>query len=109
VRGSVEVAEVVVCAGPGVGVSHQDGDGPAGGEALEDTGQDLGTVRFSTLRREAALSRSPSVQVPLDVLDRERKARRAAVHHNADSGAMALSPRAEAEGVSVCVAHVGGA
>jgi hypothetical protein len=69
VRGSVEVAKVVVCAGPGIGVSYQDGDGAAGCEALEDAGQELGPVSFSTLRREAALSRPSAVQIALDVVD----------------------------------------
>ena len=108
-RGSIEVAQVVVCAGAGVGVADQHCNGAAGRETVEYAGQDLGAVGLSPLCREAALPGSTAVQVVLDVVDREGEARRTAVDHHADTSAMALSPTAEPEGVSVTVTHEAGA
>ena len=67
VRGSVEVAEVVVCAGPGIGVSYQDGDGAAGCEALEDAGQDLDRVGLAALGDEARRPGAALVEKGLDI------------------------------------------
>ncbi len=92
-----------------VGVAGAHCNGASGRGTVEDAGQDLGAVGLSPLCREAALPGSTAVQVVLDVVDRERKAGRAAIHHHADPGTVALSPGAEAEGMSVTVAHAGGA
>ena len=102
---SIQIAEVVVGGGSGVVVADQHGNRGSGGPAFEHAGQDLCPVGFSTLAGEVALARATAVQVGLQVVSRQGQARRTAIDHDADPGAMALAPSAEAEGMSEGASH----
>ena len=52
-----------------------------------------------------ALAGATAVQVGLQVVSRQGQARRAAIDDDADPGAMALAPSAEAEGMSEGTSH----
>src|SRR3954453_9515523 len=63
-------------------------------------GQDVDRVGLLTLRGETRLSRPPAIEVMLDVLDRQRQLRRAAVDHAADRNAVAFAEGRDPEHVA---------
>ena len=103
--GSVQIAEVIVGGGSGVVVADQHGNRGSGGPAFEHAGQDLGPIGLPSLSGEVALAGATAVQVGLQVVSRQGQARRAAIDDDADPGAMALAPSAEAEGMSEGTSH----
>ncbi len=74
-----------------VGVADQQADGRAGGLALEHAGQDLDKVFFLALRDVARSAGLAAVEIGLDVLGRQRHARRAAVDDGTDGRAVRLA------------------
>ncbi len=81
-------------AGPRVLVAHQDRDRRAERVALEDAREDLGAIGFVARRRQAALARATPIEVALDLRERDREPRRAAVDDDADAAAVRLAERA---------------
>src|SRR3546814_4078260 len=77
-------------------LNHQ-ADRRAGGPALEHARKDSDPVRLLPLRGVARLARPPLVQPGLNLRLRQAEARRAAVHHRAQRGAVAFTPGREAK------------
>src|SRR5581483_4579062 len=80
-----------------IDIGDQQGDGCPGGYldprnlVDERTGKNFHFVGFMALAGEPRLARAPFVQVGLDIGLAQRNARRAAIHHTADRGPMALA------------------
>ena len=83
VRRPVDVLHVIVRLRRRVLVAHPDRDRRTERLALEDARQDLGAIRLVARRCEMALSGATPVEVALDLFERDRETRRAAVHHHA--------------------------
>src|SRR3546814_5479786 len=77
-------------------LNHQ-ADRRAGGPALEHARKEADPVRLLPLRGVARLARPPLVQPGLNLRLRQAEARRAAVHHRAQRGAVASTPGREAK------------
>src|SRR5690606_28970070 len=75
-----------------------------GGLALEHAGQDLYGVGLAALRGEARLAGLAAVEAVLQILGRERNARRDAIDDAADRRPVAFAPGGEAEKFSKTVA-----
>ena len=87
-----------------VGVADQQGDGSAGGFALEDAGKDFHAVGFAALGNVAAGAGFAAVEIGLDVVCTKRQAGRAAVDNAADGFAVAFAKSGDAEQLSERIA-----
>jgi hypothetical protein len=105
VGGSVDVLEVVVGAGAGVGVADHHRDGRAQGPPLEHAAEDLDLVGLVSLGDQAALARPPPIEVRLDVGDVDSQARRASVDHHADTATMALAEGVHTKDLTPAARH----
>src|SRR5262249_13198092 len=105
VRGTVEVAHLLVRFGPRVLVAHQDQDRRAEGLALEDSRKYLAAVGFGAGRSESALTRPAAVELDLDLGRAERQPRGTAVDDHADGAAVRLTPGVNAEEMAEGRAH----
>jgi hypothetical protein len=105
VAGAEDVLDLAVVLAALVGVADEERDRRAGGDLPslgvgEDAGQDLDGVGLAALGGEARLARLAAVELDLDLLGRQRNARRAAVHDAADGRPVALAPGGHAEQVA---------
>ncbi|ABA48712.1 hypothetical protein BURPS1710b_1866 [Burkholderia pseudomallei 1710b] len=91
------LGDVAVVLAALVGVADQERDRRAGRHALEHAGQDLDLVGLLTLRDVARRAGLAAVELELDVGFRERHARRAAVDHAADRGAVRFAEGRDSE------------
>ncbi|OPZ69131.1 MAG: hypothetical protein BWY82_02374 [Verrucomicrobia bacterium ADurb.Bin474] len=103
---SKRILKRIVSVWPGIGVLHEHGDWRAGGFAFPDSRHDPHGVGFLSLGRDHALSRAPAIQIALDFLMVDRDKRRAAVDHDSDSPAMALTPGADAKQIAETISHL---
>src|SRR5689334_14417981 len=101
--GAEPVLDLAIVARALVGVLDLQGDGRAGGHALEDAGEDADLVGFPALRDEFRLAGPALVEPGLDIGFRERDARRAAIHDAADGRAVRLAPGGDAEEMAEAV------
>ena len=92
-----ELRDGLVIAALLVLVEDDHGDGMARGLPLEDPAQHLDAVRFAAGSDQVRLARAPAVQIPLDGLQIEGQPGLHAVHHYADSSAMAFAEGDDAE------------
>src|SRR5262249_47038432 len=107
--GTEFVADLVVVARALIDVFDQEPDRRAGGElllhplVLKDAGENLHLIGFAPLAGEARLSRTPAVEIALNVGFGERNAGRAAINDTADRRPVAFAegrdPEHVAEGV----------
>ena len=97
VGGAVDILEVFIRAGPGIGVAHQHGNGRPERLALEHPGEDLHPVGLISQGREPALTRAAAIQVVLDHLRSQRQPGRAAIHHRPNAAPMRLPKRRNPE------------
>ena len=102
--GTEFVFDVVVIFGTRVGVLDHEADRRAGRLAFEDAGQDFDLIAFLPLRREFRLAGTAAVEPGLDVGLIQIDARRTAIDHDADRGAMALTPSRETKKSAEAVA-----
>ena len=102
---AVDVFEVLIRAGPGIGVAHQHGNGRSQRLAFEDAREDLHLVGLVPQCGEPALSWSPSVEIVLDHLLVQRKPGRTAVHHRADAATVGFPERRYPEQLPGRTAH----
>ena len=101
--GAETVGDLAVIARALVHVLDHQPDRRAGGQALEHARQDADLVGLLALRGEFRLARAAAVEPGLDVGLGEADARRAAIHHRADGGTMALAPGGDAEEMAEAV------
>ena len=105
VAGAVGLLHLRVGGGALVRVAHEDADRHAERLAIEHAGLDFGHVVFFARRGDLALAGAAAVQLMLDVLDAERDFGRAAVHDDADAGAVGFTPGADAEKCAEVARH----
>ena len=79
VAGPIHILQVVICARVLVLVADHHCQGNAGGQAVEDTRENLYLVALGPLGGQSALTRSTAIQVRLDFLEREGHSRRTSV------------------------------
>ena len=87
-----------------VGVANQQGDGGAGGFALEDAGKDFHAIGFAALGNVTAGAGFTAVEIGLDVVCAKRQAGRAAVDDAANACAVAFAEGGDAEQLSEGIA-----
>ena len=104
VAGPVQILDIVVVRGFGIGVHHQHADRRTSGAALEDTRENLHLIRLLASRRNLALADSPAIQFTLDILLSQIQPGRAAIHNAADRGAVRLAPGGQAKDLAEGVA-----
>jgi hypothetical protein len=105
--GAELVGDVAVILRALVGVADLQRDGRAGGDALEDAGEDFDLIRLAPLGDVARGAGAALVEPGLDRLRRERHARRAAIDHRAEGRAVALAPGRDAEDMAETVMRHG--
>ncbi len=102
--GAEGVQDVAVVLAALVGVADEQGDGRAGGLALEHAGEDFHLIGFLPLRHMATGAGAAAVEIGLDVGLAQRHARRTAVDHATDGRAMGFAEggdcKQQAEGVA---------
>ena len=104
---SVDLFEVLVRFWSGVSVTDQHGNWTTQSASFEHSGEDLRLVGLVALGGQVALAGSTAVEVPLEVLDPEWEAWRAAVDDHAYPATVTLTPRGDAEDRTERTAHVG--
>src|SRR4030095_16173768 len=105
VRGTVDVAQLLVGARARVGVADEDCDRGAEGLSLEDPREDLGAVGLLSRRRQATLAGPPAIELLLEVLRGQRDAGRTAVDDDAHAPSVRLPEGADAEQMAEGRAH----
>src|SRR6185436_6939657 len=96
-RGTKLRLHLLIVPGPHVLVVDQHRQRRSQGQALVHPGQDLDPVGLAALRRDGALAGAAPVQLALDLLDRQRHARRTTVDHDPDGRAVRLTEGRDAE------------
>ena len=96
---------LIVGAGPRIVVADQEGDRGPGGPALEQAGKNFHRIRLLARGRNVALARPAAVELELDLLGRDRQARRTSVHHHAHGRAVAFAPGGNGEEFAAGVGH----
>ena len=91
------VGDIAVVFAALVGIADQQRNRRAGGDAFEHAREDLDLVFFLTLRDVARRARLAAVEFELDIGFDQRHARRAAVDHAADRGAVRLAEGRDGE------------
>ena len=95
--------------GTSVSVANDQRDGRADGVSLEQPRENLDFVGLLTRRGEVALTRSPSVEIALDLFDRDREARGTTVHHHTHSPTVTLAEGGDLKDLSEDAGHgIGG-
>src|SRR5690606_9813814 len=97
VPGSEHLPEIVVLGRVNVRVIRDHGNRGAGGDALIHTGEDLGAIPLVARRRDLALANTATIQLMLDLLDRERQAGRHSFDHHAKRRSMGFAPGRQLE------------
>jgi len=104
VRRAELVLHLRVGRGALVAVGHVDADRGASGLAFVNTRDDGRGVTLFARSGDVALAGAAAIQLELNLFERDRQARRAAVDHDADAAAVALAPGRNtkkcAEGIS---------
>ncbi len=97
VRRTVLGTHLVVVASARIAIAHQQRDGRAQGQATLDAGKNLDLVRLVAVAGNAALARSATVQLDLDLLAADGEARGTPVDHDADTRPVGLAPGRDPE------------
>ena len=100
VAGPVFHGHFIVGAGALVGVSDDDGDGRAERQPVVQAGEDFGGVRLLARGDDVRLAGAAAVEFALDVFQRDRDARRAAIDDDADAAAVRLAEGVDAENLA---------
>src|SRR5262249_8761022 len=103
----VEVLHRLVGGGAGVGVADDEAERGAGGEAIEEAGEDLDGVGFLALRDEGGLAGAAAVELHLDGVQIETEAGRTAGDHAAHGRAVRFAEGGHAEEGSERARHAG--
>src|SRR5262249_54423174 len=96
-RGPVLLLQLVVILRPCVLVANHHGDRRAEAEAVLDPAENLDDVRFFALGDDPRWPRPAAVQLKLDLVQGNRKARRAAIHYHSHTTAMRFAPGGDPE------------
>ncbi len=89
--GAEAACNVAVVLAALIGVADQQGNWRAGGTAFVDAGEDLDRIGLVALSHMPTGARAATVQFRLNVSFRQQQARRAAIDHTADRGAVAFA------------------
>ncbi len=95
--GAEQILDRAVVFRPGILVGDQKADRRAGGQALEDPGEDLHPVGLAPLGGVPALPGTAAVKFALEVVLGEAQAGRHAINHAADRGPVAFAKGRDAK------------
>ena len=91
-----------------VGIAHQNGDRGAEGQPIVDAGKNLGAVCLIARRHNLGLTRSPPVQLDLNLRLAHGNPRRTAVNDHPHAAAVRLAKGVNAENFAKRGRHAGG-
>ena len=106
-RWPVDVTHVFVCARSSVGVAHEQRDGGAQRDALEQPREDLDPISLVALRHQSALPGAAPIEIMLDLVGGEGQARGTAVDDDTDATTVRFAECGNAKDRAEGAGHVG--